>query len=850
LLVGPDGKISLSRSGITDTTLFPLMASVEVLDSASAKGIKGGIAAVSVSGGMPPYRIEWNNGEKGDTAHALKAGLQKVLVFDANGLKKELALEVPQIAPLYVTLSSDTFPNGKNTSCYNCKDGIIQSLVSGGRAPYSYRWIPGNEDSVSLSARGAGLYVLQVTDITGESSTAWINIAAPERPDWSMVGNAQTDPQNQYIGTSDSTDVVFRTNNIEALRLGANKNIGVGVNDPTAKLDVSGTVRVRENLLVDSLAFTPDQNNPTSLRNLLINSEGKLVLGSGGVTDTVSFPLSASVTLLDSAAATGSKGGEAMVSATGGKSPYKIEWSNGEKSDTAKFLRPGIQKVAVQDANGTKKELVFDVPTIAPLVVKLSADTFTNGKHLSCFNCSDGVISATVTGGRMPYTYRWLPGEIEDSTAIHARAQGLYVLQVIDATGATATAWTNLLAPERPDWQMSGNTGTDPNTQFIGTTDSTDIVFRTNNTEALRLSANKNIGVGVHEPTAKLDVLGTVRVRENLLIDSLAFNVNGLDNSTHRILVVDKDGVVSALPNGLRSDHVPCNCIPCEFEPICNKGSLSTAWKKPAGSGLIGESGCYQYDQYVRTCSMVGIGYNASIYNNQPELPRYQLDVTGTTYTDKLKVGNHFTLNPDANRLEVAGNSSLIGKVVIEGNTFITGNTETIGNVSIELDNDDEFFINDIKPTSANTMRIHVRDGEYKVIKLFNTDLAEDVFYVEPDGTVQIGAVENENYVDSKLKVYGLVSARKFKITLGEFPDYVFDSTYKRLSITELEAYIKQHKHLPGMPSEAEVKTEGGFDVGEVQLSTVEKTEELFLYVIELNKRIARLESELKNCGN
>ena len=81
-----------------------------------------------------------------------------------------------------------------------------------------------------------------------------------------------------------------------------------------------------------------------------------------------------------------------MVSATGGKSPYKIEWSNGEKSDTAKFLRPGIQKVAVQDANGTKKELVFDVPTIAPLVVKLSADTFTNGKRTLEITHSDQVI--------------------------------------------------------------------------------------------------------------------------------------------------------------------------------------------------------------------------------------------------------------------------------------------------------------------------------------------------------------------------------------------------------------------------------------------------------------------------
>jgi hypothetical protein len=99
---------------------------------------------------------------------------------------------------------------------------MIQSLVSGGRAPYSYRWIPGNEDSVSLSARGAGLYVLQVTDVTGESSPppgSILHRLNARTGAW--LGNGQTDPQNQFIGTTDSTDVVFRTNNIEALRLGS-----------------------------------------------------------------------------------------------------------------------------------------------------------------------------------------------------------------------------------------------------------------------------------------------------------------------------------------------------------------------------------------------------------------------------------------------------------------------------------------------------------------------------------------------------------------------------------------------------------------------------------------------------
>ena len=55
------------------------------------------------------------------------------------------------------------------------------------------------------------------------------------------------------------------------------------------------------------------------------------------------------------------------------------------------------------------------------------------------------------------------------------------------------------------------------------------------------------------------------------------------------------------------------------------------------------------------------------------------------------------------------------------------------------------------------------------------------------------------------------------------------------MPIDELEAYIKEHKHLPGVPSSEEVKREG-IDVAEMNKILLEKIEELTLRVIELEK--------------
>ena len=61
-------------------------------------------------------------------------------------------------------------------------------------------------------------------------------------------------------------------------------------------------------------------------------------------------------------------------------------------------------------------------------------------------------------------------------------------------------------------WKLNGNGGTNPSTNFIGTTDNQRLVFRTNNTEKATIDANGNVGIGTNAPQQKLDLAGTARI--------------------------------------------------------------------------------------------------------------------------------------------------------------------------------------------------------------------------------------------------------------------------------------------------------------------------------------------------
>lgn len=88
-----------------------------------------------------------------------------------------------------------------------------------------------------------------------------------------------------------------------------------------------------------------------------------------------------------------------------------------------------------------------------------------------------------------------------------------------------------------------------------------------------------------------------------------------------------------------------------------------------------------------------------------------------------------------------------------------------------------------------------------------------------------------------KLSVNGKAICTEMRVQqTSNWPDYVFDESYERLSLDELEAFIQTKKHLPNVPSAAELQEQGGVDLGEMQRLTIEKVEELTLYLLELKE--------------
>ena len=115
--------------------------------------------------------------------------------------------------------------------------------------------------------------------------------------------------------------------------------------------------------------------------------------------------------------------------------------------------------------------------------------------------------------------------------------------------------------------------------------------------------------------------------------------------------------------------------------------------------------------------------------------------------------------------------------------------------------------------------------------------------HISNDGKVGIGTTNPHGY---ELAVKGFAIAEDFTVQeYTDWPDYVFNDNYNILSISELETFVKKNKHLPGIPTEVDVK-ENGVKLGEMNKKLLQKVEELTLYIIQQQKEIEALQKEVE----
>ena len=171
-----------------------------------------------------------------------------------------------------------------------------------------------------------------------------------------------------------------------------------------------------------------------------------------------------------------------------------------------------------------------------------------------------------------------------------------------------------------------------------------------------------------------------------------------------------------------------------------------------------------------------------------------------------------------------------------------------------QFDNSDEMFIARYNvANNQSDLRVFIGDdnqGEdaFRVGNMISSSGNWRSFIsVLNNGKVGIGVETPQNALD----VNGIIRAKEIIVETG-WADFVFAKDYKLPSLNEVKAHIDEHKHLPGIPSEAEVK-ENGVALSDVTTKMMQKIEELTLYAIQqnetiekLNKRLDELESNKK----
>jgi hypothetical protein len=142
---------------------------------------------------------------------------------------------------------------------------------------------------------------------------------------------------------------------------------------------------------------------------------------------------------------------------------------------------------------------------------------------------------------------------------------------------------------------------------------------------------------------------------------------------------------------------------------------------------------------------------------------------------------------------------------------------------------------------TTGTVRFGGLTNNNSLTRILASDANGNLYYKEDSS---FGAFNGS--INSDLAVNGRVSAQKMVITqTGRWPDYVFSKQYQLLSLTEVENFINQNSHLPGIPSAAEVEKKG-IDVANNQAAFLKKIEELTLYIIEQEKTIQKQNDQFK----
>lgn len=258
-----------------------LMVQVQILSEVSCANANDGRAQVNISGGVPPYTIEWSSGETEATAEALDGLRAFVKVSDLQdaGVMLPVAFTVPPKLSENVTVSQ--YPGGYQVSCADCYNGSIALEVTGGTPPYSVVWADTGalENPFQRQNLGGRFYDYTITDANQCKLKGFVELTEPKRRGWQLSGNTEINANEQYLGTNDTSSFVVKTNATLALKIDAEGKVGLGTEPNAARLTVAGDVEGSGGLKLPNLNQFNDTNLQAmqNLRLVAMQDDGTLL---------------------------------------------------------------------------------------------------------------------------------------------------------------------------------------------------------------------------------------------------------------------------------------------------------------------------------------------------------------------------------------------------------------------------------------------------------------------------------------------------------------------------------------------------------------------------------------------
>ena len=399
----------------------------------------------------------------------------------------------------------------------------------------------------------------------------------------------------------------------------------------------------------------------------------------------------------------------------------------------------------------------------------------------------------------------------------------------------TDTALANVRAQLGSNWKLSGNTGINPRTQFLGSAD-TNLIMKSFGVTKLKFDKFKTSSSA---DTVVFNSRGMYAMVSSRIYESNRTTTSGGGTA----------GYLTVFGHDLSAD-------PDEYDAIQVGDGTTVGGLLIPGSSLLF---AVTAEPSIITSDTVHLQVGTNVSTAAHWLALDFSGGMGDQFKYLVRVRDLFTGNSTPDSLKLSGDT-LWYPFTITSNSASRGYRfqiilTAVPNVAVGINTD--------KPEAA----LHVlgdfklEDGNQGAGKVLTSDASGkatwqnsntgnarwtgsgvNTYHSEISGSVFIGmtSLADTNY---RLYVEKGIRSRKVKVDIHAWPDYVFKPDYELRSIPDVEKYIKENGHLPELPAASEIEKEG-LNLGDNQAALLKKIEELTLYIIDLNKKVTALEEQ------